>query len=216
MAKDPQVETVAQKAQEPKPSWWQTMPGLLTAIAATLTATAGLIATLHQTGLLPAATKTPAPSPVADTAGSPSPSDISPLDGQPNEQPNEQPSESPQALPLADGMEVTLPIGADGTALYKVLSARVEPMNTENLALKLTIRCTNNDLYPINFWNNSFRLLVDGVPRSPINDLNELVEAQSASEGELVFDFPVSTREIILKIGDPGKETTQIPFDLKP
>ncbi|MFD2937396.1 hypothetical protein [Spirosoma flavum] len=34
-------------------SWWQTLPGILTAIAATITAITGLVAALNQTGLLP-------------------------------------------------------------------------------------------------------------------------------------------------------------------
>lgn len=35
-------------------SWWQTLPGILTAIAATITAITGLVAALNQTGLLKA------------------------------------------------------------------------------------------------------------------------------------------------------------------
>ena len=33
-------------------SWWQTLPGILTAVAATLTAVTGLVVALNQTGLL--------------------------------------------------------------------------------------------------------------------------------------------------------------------
>jgi hypothetical protein len=220
VAKDPEVKTSPTKAQaaESKPSWWQTAPGMLTAIAAIITATAGLIATLHQTGLLPSATNSSPPD-VTETAA-PSPSDSSTDSSAPSEQSSEQSSEQPGESSqsynslLTDGMEVSLPVGVGDTVDYKVLSARVEPMNAENLTLKLVIRCTSHYPYNINFWSNSFRLLVDGVPRSPINQLNELVEPESAVEGEVVFNFPVSTRAIILKIGDPGKETAQIPFDL--
>lgn len=35
-----------------KTSWWQTVPGILTATAAIITAVAGLIVTLHQAGML--------------------------------------------------------------------------------------------------------------------------------------------------------------------
>lgn len=36
----------------PPPSWWHTMPGLLTALAGAITAIAGLIIALSQAGLL--------------------------------------------------------------------------------------------------------------------------------------------------------------------
>jgi hypothetical protein len=37
-------------------SWWQTLPGLITAIAGTITAIEGLLAGLNQVGLLPSTT----------------------------------------------------------------------------------------------------------------------------------------------------------------
>jgi hypothetical protein len=51
-------------SNEPRPTpWWQTLPGLLTAIAAIMTAATGLVVALNQTGLLkraarPAASET--------------------------------------------------------------------------------------------------------------------------------------------------------------
>ncbi len=39
------------ESQKPKSSWWQTLPGVLTAAAATATAIAGLLGVLHQAGL---------------------------------------------------------------------------------------------------------------------------------------------------------------------
>jgi len=40
------------ESQKPKISWWQTLPGVLTAAAAAATAIAGLIGVLHQAGLI--------------------------------------------------------------------------------------------------------------------------------------------------------------------
>jgi hypothetical protein len=38
-------------AEQPKPqSWWQTLPGILTAAAAIITAITGLVVALHQVG----------------------------------------------------------------------------------------------------------------------------------------------------------------------
>ena len=39
------------ESQQPKSTWWQTLPGVLTAAAATATAIAGLVGVLHQAGL---------------------------------------------------------------------------------------------------------------------------------------------------------------------
>jgi hypothetical protein len=57
-----------------KPSWWQTLPGLLTAAAAVITALTGLIVGLYQSGLLkPSRTEIIAASPAvtAEPSGSP-------------------------------------------------------------------------------------------------------------------------------------------------
>jgi len=40
------------KSQKSRNSWWQTLPGVLAAVAATATAVAGLIGVLHQAGWL--------------------------------------------------------------------------------------------------------------------------------------------------------------------
>lgn len=193
-------------------NWWQTFPGVLTAIAGIITAIAGLVAALHQAGIFPMQTPT---SPQSSVPAKDAPSD--PIESSPpivSPPPTASQSErNPQTLVLAGGMEAKLQSSAYGNAVYKVLSAQLEPFNAENRSLKLTIRFTNNDRYGMNFWNQSFRLLVDGVPRAPSNDLNELVEAQSAKEGEVIFTVPISTSKATLQIGDPGKETTQIPFD---
>jgi len=62
-------------AEEQKPQkWWQTLPGVLTAIAGLLTATTGLIAILHQTGFFDASgTPTQAPATNSPIEKGPSP-----------------------------------------------------------------------------------------------------------------------------------------------
>ena len=67
-----------------KPSWWQTLPGVLTAIAGIITAVTGLIVGVYQSGLIkPSRTETvaasslapaePGPSPITSQLASPSP-----------------------------------------------------------------------------------------------------------------------------------------------
>jgi hypothetical protein len=79
--------------------------------------------------------------------------------------------------------------------------------------LRLQIRLTNNDAYPTNFWNRTFRLFDNGVPRSPISDLNESVEGHSAREGIVEFIVPTAVPEVQLQLL-AGNETAEIPIAL--
>ena len=83
----------------------------------------------------------------------------------------------------------------------------------ENLTLRFTVRMTNNRGYPDNFWDNSFRLLVDGMPRAPIDELNKLVDGHSAEDGEVVFVIPAATQSTVLQVRHED-ESTAIPVDL--
>lgn len=62
-------------ADDPKPqSWWQTLPGILTSLTATITAIAGLVALLNQEGLLShpkPSVPAPVPTPLATPFGWP-------------------------------------------------------------------------------------------------------------------------------------------------
>ncbi len=192
------------KSEKPKLlSWLQTVPGLLTAVAALITALTGLTVAVYQIR----------DSQVSAPSGS---EQASP------EKPGAAASQTPsgeggmqQSVALPAGMEVKL---AQGYTVYKILSARLEPYNAEKDALRFTVRCTNNDDYPLNFWDRSFRLVVDGVPRAPISGLNEIVDGQSAKEGDIVFEVPTGENKVVLQISAPTPsgtdETTEIPFDL--
>ena len=56
---------------KPKSSWWQTLPGVLTAIAAAATAIAGLVGGLHSAGLLGGGDVKPKPVPTVQTTPAP-------------------------------------------------------------------------------------------------------------------------------------------------
>jgi hypothetical protein len=71
----------------------------------------------------------------------------------------------------------------------------------------------NGGRYPSNFWSSSYRLIVADVPRAPINSLNEVVAPDSAMEGEVIFEVPVSTKDVVLQISS-GDEKSRIPFKL--
>lgn len=112
---------------------------------------------------------------------------------------------------LPAGMEVKT---AGGEGIYRVLSAKLEPFNTEKRMLRFLIRYTNNSPYNQSFTSASFRLKIDGIPRAPINSLVELVDSRSAQEGEVQFEVPAATRSVVLLIGESDKDATELPIDL--
>jgi hypothetical protein len=83
----------------------------------------------------------------------------------------------------------------------------------EKLSLRFTIRMTSNGAFGDNFWDCSFRLLVDGVPRAPISRLNKVVQRHSAEDGDVVFVIPAATHSTVSRI-QKGNESTEIPVDL--
>jgi hypothetical protein len=58
----------------------------------------------------------------------------------------------------------------------------------------------NHDRFDANFWDQSFRLSVNGVPMAPDSGLNELVSAESAQGGTVLFVIPHGTTDGTLKI----------------
>jgi hypothetical protein len=194
-------------------SWWQTLPGVLTALAAVITAVTGLVIAVRSNDGSPRDPEPPAITaantqaeavPPATTAVPPATTAVPP---------------PTTAAPVASaGAGISLPSGMDvrlaaGDVTLRILSARVEPFNREKRSLVLSVRHTNNSRYPQNFWAASYRLVIDGVPRAPTNGLNEVVQGESAKEGEVIFEVPVEAKQVVLRIS-AGDERTEIPFAL--
>jgi hypothetical protein len=193
--------------EEKSKSWWQTLPGVITGLAAVITALAGLVVAIRQAGWIGPPTPTnsaQAPlQPTRQSPGEPSPASSSP------------PQASPVAAP-SPTRSVALPEMRDyklGMATFTLLSAEVSPQTSEKDALRIQLRMMNHDTYDANFWSNSFRLIVDGVPRAPDSNLNELVAGRSAKEGAVMFEVPRGTPSVSLEI-TYGEEHTQIPLAL--
>jgi hypothetical protein len=111
---------------------------------------------------------------------------------------------------LPSNQEVTL-----SAFTYKILEAKLDRLAPSKLRLQFRIRLTNNDAYPVNFWNRTFRLLENGVPRSPISDLSESVEGHSAKEGLVEFAVPESVQHVLLQVRQ-GNDVAELPFVLSP
>ena len=71
----------------------------------------------------------------------------------------------------------------------------------------------NGERFPTNFWGESFRVRVDGVPSAPVGNLNKLVPAQSAEEGVVEFVTPAAAQAVVLLVRQ-ADESTEIAVDL--
>jgi len=188
------------------PSWWQTIPGMLTGLAAVITAVTGLIVAFNHTGnrseqVPPSSSSVSGGTSPALPAASPAPSRA----------PGAVPAAGrPQAIALPALNRVTL---AGGAAVITILSAQVEPLDLDRRALKFVVRYTNAGRYPANFWSASYRLIVADVPRAPTNFLDEVVDGDSAKEGDVVFELPNSVKDVVLQISS-GDEKSRIPLKL--
>jgi hypothetical protein len=72
----------------------------------------------------------------------------------------------------------------------------------------------NHGSYDANFWDSSFRLIVDGVPIAPEGGLNLVVPGRSAKEGDVTFVIPHGTKEVKLRISF-YEDATEIPLRIK-
>ena len=181
---------------EPK-GWWQTLPGLLTAAAGIITAITGLLVALHQTGLFDHTTH---PTVQTQTHSKSRRTSRPANSGKPHNLP---PTGPPRKLrsKIRPGRLQT-PVGPHRSLLAGKVS------------LHLTVRMTNNDRFDANFWAASFRLLVDGSLQSPENNLDELVSAHSAKEGDVEFIIPSNISTVGLQMGDVGEGKPTTPINL--
>lgn len=230
MPEELRAEVKAPPQAESKPAsksegWWQTMPGMLTAAAGILTALTGLLVALHQVGLLGGKEKpAPQPSPPATSQALNDTTKPSASAATPEAASAIAATAASTAAAASNNMKysVIFPSGAEvkfrnnrGRGTYKILAAQVERLGGEKLVLKFTIRLTNNGPSDVGFWSDSFRLLLDGVPRAPVSRLIDAVEARSAKESDVEFEAPDTANSLALQVlvGDKN-ETADIPITL--
>lgn len=184
--------------------WWQTLPGVLTAVAAIVTALTGLLVALGGLGIFhksPSPQNQPATSPSSEGARSSGGST---------------PSEPGLARRAdADRVSRNLPLPATtqvrtGAAVYKLLSLQSAPYSPDKISLRFTIRMINNGSFPANFWSASFRLRVDDTLQAPINLLDELVDSNSSKDGTVEFVIPAAASSVGFQMGDVGTDKPDI------
>jgi len=99
-----------------------------------------------------------------------------------------------------------------GSAIFDVVR------NFDDVAGSGIIRCgkdagVRHDRNGRSDWSSSFRLIIDDVPRAPTNLLDEVVASESAKDGDVVFELPVSVKDVMLQIGS-GDDSSRLPFKL--
>jgi len=103
-----------------------------------------------------------------------------------------------------------------GPELYTILNAILSSGSEKENTLRFRIRLFNTGGYPAAFLENSFRLVIDGLPSSPVKYPIQLVHADAAKEGEVTFSVPVgvASAKLVIKAQGVGAEgaTTSIPI----
>ena len=122
------------------------------------------------------------------------------------------PNAASQIIHLRSGQEARLK-NQFFNHVYTILAAEIRPQHSSTVLLGLHVRLTNNSSGGVNFWSDTFRLLVDGVPRAPISSLNDTVDSHSAKEGAVEFALPDTVKHVVLLVRE-GDTVSEIPFDL--
>ncbi len=182
------------------PSWWHTIPGVLTAVAALITAVSGFLLAVHQAGWLRGYSPeiaAEASESLRSEGGGLTPETRSPTLSSDRAAPALVPSMSQISL---------------GQARYSLLDVQLEPQSPQSFALSIAVRMTSHSSHAQNFWDASFRLFVDDVPRAPVSNLNKVVAGHSAEDGVVRFVVPQGAESLVLQIRH-NAETALIPLE---
>ena len=199
--------------EEPKSkSWWQTLPGILTAVTGIITAVTGLVVALNQTRFFSGESKQ---APSSGSMTTPSAERVPPTAVEKTTPKADTLASTNAAADFPATLSIESPETRMNELVYKILRAQIDRHSPGKLSLTFTIRLTNNDRFDTNFWDRSFRLLADGVLRAPENELNELVGRNSAKEGIVRFVIPENVSQVGLQMGEVGENAPLIPINLK-
>lgn len=115
----------------------------------------------------------------------------------------------PQAIRLPSLVEA-----AHGYLIYTVLSGDVAS-GADGSIVRLRVRFSNEGSDPANFWDNAFRLAVQGHAVGPVGGLNAIVPGHALQQGVITFDAPRGAARASLHIVDRDA-VAEIPLDLTP
>ena len=118
------------------------------------------------------------------------------------------------AAPASGGRELAIPavsqVGSRGL-IYTLMSARLEPGGSSD-TLRLRMALENESDGAANFWDETFRLVIDGDVLAPNSGLNLYVVSHATSEGAVTFSVPRGARRGTLR-ATLMDSTGDIPLD---
>lgn len=173
-------------------TWWATLPGILTGIAAVITALTALGALLWPRS----------EDAVRDTT--PPPAVVPPRLSEPTAQPSVPAGEiaGQPLLPkvMLDGPD-SVSFVRPRSATYSVLGLEVSPGPASQYELRVLVRCLNTDDQFISFKEATLRLVIDDVPRAPHQSpISLFVEANSAKDVAVIFRVPFGAKKLVLQV----------------
>jgi hypothetical protein len=197
--------------------WWETLGGLLTGIAALITACTGLMVALyalnrpesgsgHSTATTPriATSNSSATRTITGEAQRSLDAPISSAQVQ-----------STVAISLPEKSEYV--IGPAGQAArYELQSADISPSTAEADVLRIRVLFANlseNSNSRMNFESRSFQLVINGRTLSPKENFNYRVLSKKLREEDLVFHIPKGLKQATLKMGT-HVDGVDIPLNL--
>lgn len=205
-----------QESKSSPPSWWQTAPGVLTAIAALITATGGFLIVLNQIGCFDktvhkdsAVIQTPVENKETKKSNSENKTNSEKLNS--NDSTSGATNTGQVKLSLPDDMNF-------GSVRIKFLDLTRDKYSTGNSSLKIKFRLFNEGTSYATFDYYLFRLLFDGQMLSPEKTAQGYVDPKSSKDNETLFVFPDSVKNAELQINYiyDDKQTTKIPINLNP
>jgi hypothetical protein len=183
-------------------SFWTTLPGIITGFAGIVTAITGLIVALNGAGLF---SKPAAANKVSTETKPGALNEADSLISKPTA-----PQKPVEKLkPVFSMTQIKIEDHE-----YKIISSSLEAITPESSSLKIKIKYKNNSNYsPATFWNEGFRLAIDGALTAPSGDLSELVERHAELVGTVTFEVPNNTSSLVFHILDVGKDVA-VPIKL--
>ena len=112
---------------------------------------------------------------------------------------------------LAAGQRVEV-----GTVGYQFVNAVIERETMEKASLTLTVRCSvPRGGSGVSFSSATVRLWIDGVPRKPVNFVNDAVMPGDSKDARFVFDLLALPRSVEVGIF-AGKDSAKMALSLQP
>lgn len=196
--------------------WWETLGGLMTGVAALVTAITGLIVALYT--LDRPESRSHSPVTTVPTAGSkPSAADkatdeANGTSGAPHTSIAEQP-----AHPISLPENSTYVLGPAGqTARYELQSAVISAVGTEGDILRIHVRYTNLSDNPnsvMHFESSLFRLVINERRLWAKQKFHYTVRSHKVREEDVLFLISKGVKQVTLKIGN-NADGVDVPLDL--